>query len=208
MVLSSLRGVLARRPLLNSIVTVTSLIGGADISCQLIEYKAQEFDWKRLQNMITIGAGYYGPMYFYYYGYLDRKLPGKNPRTVFLKVLIDQVLYTVPSLFVFYCIMGKLESKTNGEIKEEIRLKYVPTYVTSALFWPAAQIVNFAVVPPSFRILYISSASFVWLIFLSYIKNRPQLPVFIEKIQETFQGSSQQDDINESQEVIEDKKSH
>ena len=208
MALSSLRGILTKRPLLKSIVTVTTLIGSADISCQLIEYKAQSFDWKRFRNMLTIGAGYYGPMYFYYYGFLDRKLPGKSPRTVFLKVVIDQFLYTIPSLFVFYCIMGKLESKPNAEIKEEIRLKYVPTYVTSALFWPAAQIVNFAVVPPNFRILYISSASFVWLIFLSYIKNRPQLPVFIEKIQETFQRPALIDDTQPKDgDDVDDKKS-
>ena len=191
MSLSTLRRILTKRPLLKSVVTVASLMGAADISCQLLEHKGEYFNWTRLRNMAIIGAGYYGPMYFYYYGFLDRKLPGKNPRTVFLKVAIDQVLYTIPSLFVFYCIMGKIEGKSNTEVKEEIRLKYIPTYVTASLFWPAAQIFNFSVVPPSLRILYISSANFVWLIILSYIKNRPKLPVFIAKIQEKFQASAQ-----------------
>jgi len=194
MVLSTLRGALAKRPLLKSIVTVTSLIGGADIACQLIEHKGEYFNWVRFRNMATIGIIYYGPMYYYYYGLLDRKLPGKNPRTVLLKLFIDQILYTVPSLLLFYCIMGKLEHKPWIEIRKEIEMKYVPTYVTSALFWPAAQVVNFSVVPATHRILYISTASFVWLIFLSYIKNRPKLPVFLERIQNWTVGISTVED--------------
>ena len=194
---SSLRRLLeVRRPLLKSVATVTTLMGGADICCQVLEnkngglrYVMENFNWTRLRNMAVLGAGYYGPVYFYYYGFLDRKLPGKNPRTIFCKLFIDQVVYTIPSLFVFFCIIGKIEGKTNVGIEQEIRLKYVPTYVTASLFWPAAQVVNFSVVPPSFRILYISCANFVWLIFLSYIKNRPQLPTLITRIQEKFQPS-------------------
>ena len=91
MVLSTLRVALAKRPLLKSVVTVTSLITAADVSCQLIEYKGAHFDWLRLRNMMSIGVCYYGPFYYYYYGMLDRKLPGKNPRTIALKLLIDQV---------------------------------------------------------------------------------------------------------------------
>ena len=177
---------------------MTSLIGGADIFCQLIEHKGEHFNWVRLKNMATIGLAYYGPLYYYYYGFLDRKLPGKNPRTVLLKLFIDQVVYTIPSLLLFYCIMGKLEHKRWPEIKDEIEMKYVPTYVTACLFWPAAQAVNFSVVPAAHRILYISTANFVWLVFLSYIKNRPKLPVFLERIQDwTARTSTSKDTTKE-----------
>lgn len=140
--------------------------------------------------MATIGIVYYGPVYYYYYGWLDRRFPGKNPRTIMIKLFIDQVIYTIPSLAMFYLIIGKLEKKSMGEIKEELRLKYIPTYITATLFWPAAQVVNFSLVPPMYRILYISGASFIWLVFLSYIKNRPKLPVMFEKIQNFATGKT------------------
>lgn len=192
MVLSTLRTTLNKRPILKSIATITSLLFGADICCQLLENKGlQNFSLTRLRNMATIGIVYYGPVYYYYYGWLDRRLPGKNPRTILIKLFIDQVIYTIPSLFMFYLIIGKLERKSMPEIKEELRLKYIPTYITATLFWPAAQAVNFALVPPVYRILYISGASFVWLVFLSYIKNRPKLPALFEKIQNFATGNDQ-----------------
>eukprot|EP00111_Clytia_hemisphaerica_P003478 TCONS_00009930-protein len=186
MVLSTLRGVLTKRPLLRSIVTVTSLFAASDLCCQLFENHGNikyKFDWERLRKMATIGLIYYGPMYYYYYGFLDRKFPGKNPRTVLVKILFDQFIFAVPSQFFFYCIAGKLERKNNSEIIEEIKLKYIPTYVTSTIFWPAAQLVNFSLVPPTHRILFVSSANFVWLNILSYIKNRPNLPAVLERVQ-------------------------
>lgn len=184
MMLSTLRGILTKRPLLKSIFTVTSLTAGADVCCQLIEYHGEKFDWTRFKNMATIGIIYYGPVAFYYYKLLDGKLPGNSRRTVLLKVFIDQFIYTIPSLLLFYCIMGKLEHKRNSEIKDEIKMKFIPTYAVDFTFWPAVQLINFSIVPPSYRILYVSTANFVWLIFLSYIKNKPRLPVYMEKINE------------------------
>lgn len=191
MVLSTLRGVFTRYPLLKSVVTVTSLIGSADICCQFLEKKDfSHFNWTRFKNMATIGMVYYGPMYYYYYGFLDRKLPGTNPRTVLLKLFIDQVIVTIPSLLVFYVFMGQLEKKTLVETKEEIRLKFLPTYLSACMFWPTAQAINFALVPPAYRVLCVSTSTFIWLTFLSYIKNRPKLPAIFEKI-ERFTSSPQ-----------------
>jgi len=184
MVLSTLRGVLARRPLLKSVVTVTSLITAADISCQLIENKGETFNWIRLRNMMSIGVCYYGPLYYYYYGMLDRKLPGKNPRTIALKLLIDQVVVTIPSLAIFYVFISAIEGKNIEETKTELRSKFLPTYATACCFWPGIQALNFALVPPQYRVLMVSTSTFVWLTFLSYVKNRPKLPYLFVKINE------------------------
>ena len=169
---------------MKSIVTVTSLISGADFCCQLIEHRGEQFNWTRLRNMATVGACYYGPLYYYYYGILDRRLPGKNPRTILLKLFIDQVVVTIPSLVIFYVFVGQLERKTLEETKTELRQKFLPTYATACMFWPAVQGLNFALVPPQYRVLAVSTSTFVWLIFLSYIKNRPKLPYIFERINE------------------------
>ena len=183
MILSTLRRTFQKHPLAANVVTLTLLLGSADITCQVIENKGfSNFSVNRLRNMATMGIVYYGPVYFYYYRFLDRKLPGKDRQTIFIKLAIDQILFTFPSLCMFYLGMGLLEHKTFEESKIELKSKLLPTYTTACLFWPAAQFVNFRVVPATYRVVYISMASFVWLIFLSYIKNRQKIPVFLQKI--------------------------
>ena len=183
--ISTLKRSFHKHPLVTNIVTVVSLIGGADISCQIYEHRGiDKFNWQRLKNMATVGACYYGPVYFYYYRWLDKKFPGTGPRTIATKMFIDQVLFTVPSLCIFFSFMGKLEHKTNEECAKEIKKKFLPTYLTACLFWTPAQVINFLIVPPIYRILYVSTMSFLWLTILSAIKNRPKLPYLVQKIED------------------------
>ena len=185
MVLSTLRRVFHTYPLLSNVATTTTLFTAADALCQILEHKGfDNFNLQRLFNMTTMSAAYYGPVYFYYYRLLDRKFPGRNPRTIIVKMAIDQILFTIPSLALFFIGMGFLEGKTWKENMAELELKYIPTYLTSSTFWPVAQAMNFAVVPPMYRVTYISSMTLVWMTLLSYIKNRPKLPTFLVRVKE------------------------
>ncbi len=38
--------------------------------------------------------------------------------------------------------------------------------------WPAAQAFNFFVLPPQFRVVYVSAVTFCWNTFLSYMKHK------------------------------------
>jgi len=185
MFLSTLRRTFQQRPLLANIVTFTGLLSAGDVTSQVIENKGlKNFKFERLGNMATMGVVYYGPVLFYYYRYLDRKLPGKDRKTILVKMFIDQVIYTIPSLCVFYLLLGKLEHKTWEDSKAELRQKFLPTYVTATMFWPAVQVINFRFVSPVFRVSYVSVASYAWLTFLSYIKNQPKLPTILRKIKD------------------------
>ena len=114
MILSTLRNVLVKRPLLKSVVTVSSLLFTADICCQVLEHKGfQQFNLERLRNMTTMGIIYYGPVYYVYYGWLDRKFPGTNPRTIGIKIFIDQFLYTIPSVLFSLKVRKKIDSPKN-----------------------------------------------------------------------------------------------
>ena len=188
MILSTLRRTFQSQPFLSNVFLTTSLFTCADGICQVLENKGlTNFNVRRLTNMTTISALYYGPTYYYYYRLLDRKLPGKSPRIVVTKMLIDQIAFTIPSLALFFVLMGKLEGKTWVESKEEIGLKFIPTYVTSSLFWPLAQSVNFALVPAMYRVFYVGAMTLMWVSFLSYIKNREQLPTFLLRVNQLSQ---------------------
>lgn len=64
--------------------------------------------------------------------------------------------------------MSLLEQKE--DILEECRQKFVPTFARSCLFWLPAQTLNFAIVPPQFRVVYISTCAFAWVNILCWIK--------------------------------------
>lgn len=67
--------------------------------------------------------------------------------------------------------MCYLEGKTNKEAAGELKVKFWPTYKMDCTVWPAAQVVNFFLVPPSWRVTYNSFMTFLWTVFLSYMKH-------------------------------------
>ena len=38
--------------------------------------------------------------------------------------------------------------------------------------WPAAQVLNFYYVPPQLRVTYVASVTFLWTVYLSYMKHK------------------------------------
>ena len=54
------------------------------------------------------------------------------------------------------------------QIKEKIKDNYMPALKFGALFWPAAQLINFRYVGPTYRVLYISLAGLIWNTFVRY----------------------------------------
>ncbi|EDS27587.1 conserved hypothetical protein [Culex quinquefasciatus] len=57
-------------------------------------------------------------------------------------------------------------------IVEECKQKFVPTFARSCLFWLPAQTVNFLLVPPKFRVVYVGSCAFAWVNILCWVKRQ------------------------------------
>lgn len=64
--------------------------------------------------------------------------------------------------------MSFLEGKK--DLLEECKQKFVPTFKTSCVFWMPAQAINFILVPPAARVIYVGFCSFVWINMLCWIK--------------------------------------
>ncbi|XP_050533129.1 mpv17-like protein isoform X2 [Daktulosphaira vitifoliae] len=107
---------------------------------------------------------------FFWYKWLDKNFIGTAPKTVIKKLLLDQFVMSPPFYVIFYTTMSVMEGKSN--IFEECKKKFVPTYKMDFLFWPPAQVINFLLVPPTNRIIYMSMCSFVWINILCCIKRK------------------------------------
>lgn len=55
---------------------------------------------------------------------------------------------------LFFCAMSMLEGNSLQEAWASTKQKFAPTLKANYLLWPAANLVNFAFVPPAQRILY------------------------------------------------------
>nr|XP_008197043.1 PREDICTED: mpv17-like protein isoform X4 [Tribolium castaneum] len=117
-----------------------------------------------------LGVTVIAPVYQYWYRWLDKKFIGTSYKIVAQKLLLDQFLMTPQILVIFYVAMSIMEKKK--DIFEECKQKIIPTFKSSCMFWLPAQTVNFLLIPPSFRVVYVGTCSFAWVNILCWIKRQ------------------------------------
>jgi hypothetical protein len=81
-----------------------------------------------------------------------------SPLAVFSKVALDQVLMAPLMTSLFFGAMAVLEGSARSPraVADGVRAKLKPTLLANWTVWPLAHVVNFALVPPAQRILYIN----------------------------------------------------
>jgi len=84
--------------------------------------------------------------------------------------LLDQFVITPILLVVFFTGMSLMEGAKDKFA--ELRQKFLPTFRNSCCFWIPAQTVNFSIIPPNYRIIYIGSCALVWVNILCWIKRQ------------------------------------
>jgi hypothetical protein len=79
-----------------------------------------------------------------------------NPLAVFSKVALDQVLMAPCMTSLFFASMALLEGSRGADVADTVKSKLKPTLLANWTVWPIAHVINFALVPPAQRILYIN----------------------------------------------------
>lgn len=79
-----------------------------------------------------------------------------HPITAIVKTLLDQVLMAPAGIALFFQAMSMLEGHSVEEAWQSTKEKFKPTLMANYVLWPAANLVNFAFVPPAQRILYVN----------------------------------------------------
>ncbi|XP_044003919.1 mpv17-like protein isoform X2 [Aphidius gifuensis] len=133
----------------------------------------ENYDWQVIQRYILYGYFMAGPILHTWYVWLDRTFVGKASRVILRKLLCDQFILTPPLLVLFFTSMSLMEGKDN--IAAECKEKFVRTFQTSCMFWLPVQFVNFLLIPPSYRVAFVSAASFLWVNILCYLKRTPTI---------------------------------
>ena len=94
---------------------------------------------------------------------------------VVTKMVLDQLVMSPLSTALFFMVMRAWEGHPQDAFRY-MRGKMVPTLKANYLLWPLAHIINFALVPPSQRILYCNAVGLIWTVILSTILNSRAAP--------------------------------
>ncbi|XP_043649031.1 mpv17-like protein isoform X2 [Drosophila teissieri] len=113
------------------------------------------------------------------YKWLDRAFPGTTKVIIVKKLVLDQFVLTPYLLTVFYAGMSIMEG--SEDVFLELREKFVPTFMRSCIFWLPAQALNFSLVAPRFRVIYMGICGLIWVNILCWTK-RQSLPVATKEI--------------------------
>ncbi|XP_043271255.1 mpv17-like protein isoform X2 [Venturia canescens] len=182
----SLTKMIRRRPLLFNSLVYGSFYTGAEFAQQSYNLKYQRakseklpYDWMIMARYASLGTLVYSPIFYYWYKWLDRIFRGTTMKIIMVKLFADQFILTPPLLVLFFISMSCLEGRK--DITRECRMKFVKTFQTSCLYWIPVQFVNFLLIPPALRVLYVSVAAFCWVNILCYLK---RLPLPTDKVQD------------------------
>jgi protein Mpv17 len=129
-----------------------------------------KYDFAHLGRLLlyTIFVG--NPTSLAWFHWLDQFLMPDDPTSmvaVASKVLVDQAVAAPPLTVLFFLVMKALEGKPE-EAWPTAAAQSWPTLKLHYIVWPLAHVVNFALVPPSQRILYVNAVSVLWTAYMSY----------------------------------------
>ena len=94
----------------------------------------------------------------------------KHPLAILTKVGADQLLNSPIGTASFFIWTQALKGQPQRGL-QETKEKLWPTTQIAWRLWPAAQAVNFLMIPAHLRIVYINAVAIVWTTILSTLAN-------------------------------------
>ncbi|KAH9409900.1 hypothetical protein TYRP_009646 [Tyrophagus putrescentiae] len=118
-----------------------------------------------------------GVVTHYWYILLDRCLGSRRtPLVLAKKILLDQVVFSPVNLFVYFSTLGICERSSWRHVKGELVEKGLENiYVVEWAIWPPMQLINFALLPLRYRILFDNVVSLGFDIYSPYVKYKTEL---------------------------------
>uniref|UniRef100_A0A6P4EWS7 Mpv17-like protein isoform X1 n=1 Tax=Drosophila rhopaloa TaxID=1041015 RepID=A0A6P4EWS7_DRORH len=179
--ISGVRTLFRQYPFVTNSAIYGSLYVGAEYSQQFVSKRwlapapeKEDIDYATIGRYAVMGTAVYAPTLYFWYKWLDRVFPGTAKIVIVKKLVLDQFVLTPYLLTVFYAGMSIMEGSEDTFL--ELREKFVPTFVRSCIFWLPAQALNFSLVAPRFRVIYMGVCGLIWVNILCWTK-RQSLPV-------------------------------
>ena len=174
---------LEQRPILTKSISSMFLVGAGDAITQTFVHPQSTYDYVRTAKMASYGLIMIGPTLHLWYKVLDRYVARKYPANyvqtkrektmnAIRQMVVDQTLFAPLALVQFLGYMGLIEGKPIQSIVDKLKVDMMPTLVANWYLWPAVQMINFALIPLQYRVLFVNSVSIVWNAYLSHVQHK------------------------------------
>lgn len=192
---------------------------GDVLAQRVLERKVGPHDWARTRRLAVYGFCFSGPFTYWWYGFLERNVsvatvfaatPGAVPASAAWlplsvgRMALDQFVCTPIMLAIFMAYNGMLDhwqsqpsSPAPASIDSawkhaqgKMRETYWPVLRMNWRVWPMVQMLNFAIVPVQYRLLFVNVVALGWNAYLSLRLNtvdaKPSPPTTYQRI--VFEG--------------------
>jgi protein Mpv17 len=85
---------------------------------------------------------------------------------------VDQAIFAPSIITMFFITTSLMEGKSASEIKDKLDRDLLTAVKGNYLLWPAAQLINFTLIPTKFAVLYVSNVAVCWNTYICWLTSR------------------------------------
>eukprot|EP01084_Bolivina_argentea_P113581 202392_1 len=163
----------SKHPLARSIIITTTGFCVSDAICQSMEYKyskKKRFIWDRTRTFKFTLIGFcFGPQFHYWVPFVSGLFHGHTPRVALKKVVFDQLFMGSWATTFVLGMNAWMEGKDIRGMKTNVKEKFLDIYLRACCIFPPGQFINYFLMPPHLRILWLNCVGFCWRIALSFL---------------------------------------
>ncbi|XP_030463814.2 protein sym-1 [Syzygium oleosum] len=166
---------LAKYPVATKAVTSALLTFLGDLICQLVIDQAPSLDLKRNFLFSFLGLVLVGPTLHFWYLYLSRLVTVPGASGAFLRLLLDQFIFSPLFIGFFLATLVTLEGRPS-DVVPKLQQEWFSAVLANWKLWIPFQFLNFRFVPQQFQVLAANVIALVWNVILSFKAHKEILP--------------------------------
>ena len=132
-----------------------------------LEPPAATLSAERALKFGSVGLLWVGPLLTYWFVLMDRFVPGRTPRAVAVKMLVDQTVQGPLMMGMMFAWCAVLNGASAEAILTRLRAELYTTWVNSVWVWAPVQVIQQAVVPLKYRVAVFNVVSYFWDTYLA-----------------------------------------
>ncbi|KAJ0000475.1 hypothetical protein NQD34_012317 [Periophthalmus magnuspinnatus] len=167
-------------PYIGNVLGYTTLFASADLIQQSVlsdrpvststTEETRAVDWHQTARVATVGFCFHANFNYHWLKALERMLPGGGAKMVTAKVVLDQLIAAPLTISAFYIGLSFLEDKEDP--LEDWRQKFLTSYKAGVVYWSTMQAINFSLVPPVARTVFLGGIALTFTVFLCHMKRQ------------------------------------
>ncbi|GMH20232.1 hypothetical protein Nepgr_022073 [Nepenthes gracilis] len=160
-------GLLEKFPVMTKAVTSALLTLIGDLICQLTIDQVPSLDYKRTFLFTLLGLVLVGPTLHFWYLYLSKLVTLPGASGAFLRLLLDQFIFSPIFIGVFLSTLITLEGRPSLVVPK-LQQEWFSSVLANWQLWIPFQFLNFRFVPQQFQVLAANFVALIWNVILSF----------------------------------------